>query len=223
MVQAGQGAPDEVVSENNDMFSLPKGMGDYSQASSSLGTSMMEAGATTEEINAALSKNAKGDLPPNQNPATGLITAWRVGMSTVALPVLLPATATAGSIIGAGAIGGAANVFNQLNSNNPFSATDALIATGVSALTQGKRFWFTEAASITGAYAGAKLQGKDATAPMSGAGFGTLCGATIGKGMKRLQTTIPQFNIPKLTGAVAASAGSEYFGSSAQNLAEKVQ
>lgn len=83
--------------------------------------------------------------------------------------------------------------------------------------------WLWVPSSITGAYVGAKLQGKDATAPMIGAGLGTLGGATIGKGMERLQTTIPQFNIPKLTGAVAASAGSEYLGSSAQNLAEKVQ
>jgi len=43
-----------------------------------------------------------------------------------------------------------------------------------------------------------------------------------GKGVERLQPTIPQFTIPKITGAVAESVGSEYLGSSAQNLAEKV-
>ncbi len=179
--------------------------------------------ATPEQIKYASDKLVTGDLPAGQNAATGLLTAWGAGMTTVVAPVLLPATATAGSIIGAGAIGGSANVFNQLNSGGPFSATDALIATGISGLTQGKGFWFTEAASIGGAYAGAKLQGKDAAAPMIGAGFGTLGGATIGKGVERLQTTIPQFTIPKITGAVAESAGSEYLGSSAQNLAEKVQ
>lgn len=113
--------------------------------------------------------------------------------------------------------------FNQLNSGGPFSATDALIATGVSALTQGKGFLFTEAASITGAYVGASLQGKDAAAPMIGAGLGTHGGTTIGKGVDKLQTIIPQFTIPKITGAVAESAGSEYLGNSAQNLAEKIQ
>lgn len=135
----------------------------------------------------------------------------------------MPATATVGSVSGAGAIGGSANVFNQLNRGGAFSVTDALIATGISGLTQGKGFWFTEVASITGAYAGAKLQGKDATAPTIGAGLGTLGGATIGKGVERLQNITPQFNILNLTGAVAESAGSEYLGSSAQNLAEKVQ
>ncbi|WKX27204.1 hypothetical protein [Tatumella ptyseos] len=164
-----------------------------------------------------------GELPAGQNTATGLLTAWSAGMSTVMAPVLLPATATAGSIIGAGAIGGSVNVFNQLNSGGPFSATDALIATGISGLTQGKGFWFTGAASVGGAYVGAKLQGNDAIVPMIGAGFGTFGGATRGKGVERLQITIPQFTIPKITGAVAESAGSEYLGSSAQNLAEKVQ
>ncbi len=179
--------------------------------------------ATPREIKYASDKLVTGELPAGQNAATGLLTAWGAGAITVMAPVLLPATATAGSVIGAGAIGGSTNVFNQLNSGGPFSATDALLATGLSGLTQGKGFWFTELASITGAYIGAKSQGKDAIAPMIGAGLGTLGGATIGKGVERLQTTIPQFTVPKITGAVAESAGSEYLGSSAQNLTEKVQ
>ncbi|AWP32526.1 hypothetical protein B9D02_07955 [Pantoea vagans] len=179
--------------------------------------------ATPEEIKYASDKLVTGQLPAGQNAATGLLTAWGAGATTVVAPVLLPSGATAGSINGAGAIGGSANILNQLQSGDPFSATDALIATGISGVTQGKGFWFTEAASITGAYVGASLQGKDAAAPMIGAGLGTLGGATIGKGVDKLQTIIPQFTIPKITGAVAESAGSEYLGSSAQNLAEKVQ
>jgi filamentous hemagglutinin len=62
-------------SNNNNLG----GLGSYGQAAASLGSSMIEAGATTEEIDAALSKNAKGDLPANQNPATGLLTAWGRG------------------------------------------------------------------------------------------------------------------------------------------------
>nr|WP_244968576.1 hypothetical protein [Rosenbergiella australiborealis] len=90
-------------------------------------------------------------------------------MSTVVAPVLLPATATAGSVIGASVIGGSANIFNQLNSGAPFNATDVLIAIGISGLTQGKGFWFTEAASIGGSYAGAKLQGQDTLPIVAGA------------------------------------------------------
>ncbi|WP_338111622.1 hypothetical protein [Rosenbergiella australiborealis] len=110
-----------------------------------------------------------GELAPGQNAATGLITAWGAGMSTVVAPVLLPATATAGSVIGASVIGGSANIFNQLNSGAPFNATDVLIAIGISGLTQGKGFWFTEAASIGGSYAGAKLQGQDTLPIVAGA------------------------------------------------------
>ena len=179
--------------------------------------------ATSEQIKYASDKLVTGVIPDGQDPARGLLTAWGAGATTVVAPVLLPATATAGSVIAAGTIGGSVNIFNQLDSDGPFSATEALIATGISGLTQGKGFWFTETASITGAYAGAKLQGKDATAPVNGAGLGTLGGATIGKGVERLQTLAPQFNIPKLTGVVAESAGSGYLGSSVQNLAEKVR
>ncbi|BCQ37471.1 hypothetical protein ERHA54_00740 [Erwinia rhapontici] len=212
----------KTTAENNDM-SLPGGLMSYGQAVASWDQYAQDNNLTLEQKQAGLDKLAQGDLPAGQNPATGLLTAWGAGATTIVVPVLLPATATVGSVIGAGAIGGSANVFNQLNSGEAFSATDALIATGISGLTQGKGLWLTETASITGAYVGAKLQGKDATAPMIGAGLGTLGGATIGKGVERLQTTIPQFAIPKLTGAVAESAGSEYLGSSAQNLTEKVQ
>ncbi|EHP2853394.1 hypothetical protein ACLH9T_004761 [Salmonella enterica] len=144
-------------------------------------------------------------------------------MSTAVAPFLLPSEATVGSILGAGAVSGAANLSNQIASGGPVSTTDALVSTGIGAVTQGRGFWFTEAAGIAGAYGGAKLQGRDVTAPMIGAGLGTLGGATIGKGVERLKTTLPQFNIPKLTGTVAESAGSEYIGSSVQNLAEKLQ
>jgi len=102
--------------------------------------------ATPEEIKYASDKLVSGDLPAGQNPVTGLLTAWGADANDVVAPVLLPSGATAGSIIGAGAIRGSANILNQLQSDDPFSATDALIATGVSGLTQDKGFWFTEVA-----------------------------------------------------------------------------
>ncbi|MGB9095787.1 VENN motif pre-toxin domain-containing protein [Erwinia sp.] len=219
MADAVAGAQAGKNSSNNNNLSLPGGLESYGQASSTLGTSMVEAGATTEEINAALSKNAKGDLPEGQNPATGLLTAWGAGMTTVAAPLLLPATATVGSIIGAGAIGGSANVFNQLSSDGPFSATDALIATGVSALTQGKGFWFTEAASITGAYTGAKLQGKDALPVVVGAGFGTAVGAVGGKSVEIGNKYFPLVSdkTAGMAGAIGGSIASEISGSKTEN------
>ncbi|WP_256853185.1 VENN motif pre-toxin domain-containing protein [Pantoea sp. Fr+CA_20] len=161
--------------------------------------------ATSEEIKYASDKLVTGQLPAGQNAATGLLTAWGAGASTVVAPVLLPATATAGSVIGAGAIGGAANVFNQLNSGEPFSATDALIATGISGVTQGKGFWFTEAASVTGAYAGAKLQDKDVIPTVAGAAIGTVFGATGSKAVEVGNKYIPI--VSDKTAGIAASIG----------------
>lgn len=203
-------------SSNNNNLSLPGGLAGYGQAASTLGTSMTDAGATAEEISAALSKNAKGDLPAGQNPATGLLTAWGAGMTTVAAPLLLPATATIGSVVASGAIGSSANVFNQLNSGDPFSATDALIATGVSALTQGKGFWFTEAASITGSYAGAKLQGKDALPAVVGAGIGTAVGAGAGTLITNQLKPIISNSTAETIGAIGGAAAGEIVGSKTQ-------
>ncbi|WP_228940414.1 hypothetical protein [Photorhabdus thracensis] len=145
---------------------MPKGMADYGRSASSLATAMSNEGKSSQEISAALSKHAKGDHPEGQDPVRGLITAWGAGISTVVAPVLLPSGATVGSIFAGGVISETANVSNQLT-NGPVNITDVLIATGTGALTQGKGFWFTEIASITGAYAGAKLQGKD---PLWGVG-----------------------------------------------------
>lgn len=88
--------------------------------------------ATPEEIKYASDKLVSGHLPAGQNPVTGLLTVWGADANDVVAPVLLPSGATAGSIIGAGAIRGSANILNQLQSDDQFSATDALIATGVS-------------------------------------------------------------------------------------------
>jgi filamentous hemagglutinin len=171
--------------------------------------------ATPEEIKYASDKLVKGDLPAGQNAATGLLTAWGAGAATVVAPVLLPATATAGSVIGAGAIGGSANVFNQLNSGESFSATDALIATGISGLTQGKGFLFTEAASVAGAYAGAKLQGKDTLPVVAAAAVGTTLGVAGGKSVEIGNKYFPLVSdkTAGMAGAVGGSLASEIIGS----------
>ncbi|WAB85681.1 hemagglutinin repeat-containing protein [Pantoea agglomerans] len=178
--------------------------------------------ATPEEIKYASDKLVSGDLPAGQNPATGLLAAWGAGATAVVAPVLLPSGATAGSIIGAGAIGGSANILNQLQSGDPFSATDALIATGISGLTQGKGFWFTEVAGITGAYAGAKLQGKEALPIVAGAAFGTGVGAAGGKAVEVGNKYLPLISekAAGLAGAVIGSGASEVAGSELQKQLE---
>ncbi|WP_367896990.1 hemagglutinin repeat-containing protein [Enterobacter vonholyi] len=212
------------AAENNaNSFPLPDGLAKYMTSAGSLNNYAEAKGASADEKQAMMNKLAKGDLPENQQPATGLVKAWGAGMSSVVAPALLPGAATAGSVVASGMIGGTANVWSQLNTNEPFSVTDALIATGVSGLTQGRGFWFTEGASMAGAYAGAVLQGKDPLAPTVGAGFGTLAGAGIGKGYEKLQNYFPQYSLPKYTSTITEAVGSEFIGSYAQALTEKLQ
>lgn len=56
---------------------------------------------TLEQKQAVLDKLARGDLPEGQSLATGLLKAW----GPIVVPVLLPATAMAGSVIAAAANG----------------------------------------------------------------------------------------------------------------------
>ncbi|EGU4502638.1 hypothetical protein HVC08_002255 [Salmonella enterica] len=82
---------------------------------------MAQAGETPQTVSSALETNARGSLPEGQQPATGLVKAWGAGMSTAVAPFLLPSEATVGSILGAGAISGAANLSNQIASGGPVS------------------------------------------------------------------------------------------------------
>ncbi|OCQ52227.1 hypothetical protein Ppb6_02554 [Photorhabdus australis subsp. thailandensis] len=205
----------------NNALSLPKGMADYGRSASSLATAMLNEGKSPQEISAALSKHAKGDHPEGQDPVRGLLVSWGAGMSTVAAPLLLPSGATVGSIFAGGIISGTANVSNQLT-NGSVNITDALIATGTGAVTQGKGFWFTEVASITGAYVGAKLQDKSPLAPVAGAAVGNIVGSTgskiitVGNQLKPIISN----KASNLTGAILGAGASEIAGSEVQKQLE---
>ena len=64
--------------ENNALSPVDfgQGMADYAQAQTSLGTSMIQSGASADEISAALAKAAQGDMPEGQDAAKGLLIAW---------------------------------------------------------------------------------------------------------------------------------------------------
>ncbi|GME30519.1 MULTISPECIES: hemagglutinin repeat-containing protein [unclassified Pantoea] len=64
--------------ENNALSpgDFGQGMADYAQAQTSLGTSMIQSGASADEISAALAKAAQGDMPEGQDAAKGLLIAW---------------------------------------------------------------------------------------------------------------------------------------------------
>lgn len=65
--------------ENNSLSgweNLPKGLTDVINSQGSLGGSMIQTGASPDEITAALVKNAQGQTPEGQDPVKGLLSAW---------------------------------------------------------------------------------------------------------------------------------------------------
>ncbi|WP_440799985.1 hypothetical protein [Serratia marcescens] len=166
---------------------------------------MTEHGATQEEVTQAQSDLAKGLGTGAPQPATELVKKWALLMSTAA-------TMGTGSAVGAGAaatggaIGGAANVSTQLtvNGDKPFSYTDALLAIGTGALSQGKGPLLTGAVSVGGAYVGSTIKGEDPTNAMIGAGVGSAIGSGAGKVTENVSSEIG--------GAVVGSITSEVVG-----------
>ncbi|WP_186378046.1 hypothetical protein [Yersinia kristensenii] len=176
---------EHVVVENNALSGVEgfgQGMISAGQATSTLGQFMAQNGATTAEIAQAQSDLAKGLGTGAPQPASELVKTWALLMSTAA--TMGTGTATgAGAMVTGGVISGAANVSTQLtvNGDKPFSYTDALIAIGAGALTQGKGPVLTGGISVGGAYVGSTIKGEDPTNAMIGAGVGSAAGAAGGK------------------------------------------
>ncbi|WFN97236.1 hemagglutinin repeat-containing protein [Edwardsiella ictaluri] len=167
--------------ENNllgDGFKLPKGLTDYGLSATTLAISMSQDGKSPQEITAALSKHAKGNLLEKQDPASGLLIAWAPVPIIVGSMVIAPATAAYGLVFG-GALGGTADATQQfitMSSGESYSYTDTLIAIGTGALTQGKGVIFTTVVNGGGAYLGSSVKHEDPTASVVGSIFGSLLG-----------------------------------------------
>ncbi|WP_172730874.1 hypothetical protein [Pluralibacter gergoviae] len=143
---------------------------------------MADNGATPAEISQAQQDLAQGVGTGAPQPATELVKKWALMMSAAA--TMGAGTATgAGAALTGGVIGGAANMSTQVTVNGykPFSYTDALIAIGTGALTQGKGPVLTGGISVGGAYVGSTIKGEDPTNSMIGAGIGSVAGSGAGK------------------------------------------
>ncbi|HHR3735006.1 TPA: hypothetical protein ACS5XR_004446 [Salmonella enterica] len=174
---------DSYVTENNtEGWTLPKGMADYGQSSSTLATTLEQDGKSPQAISSALETNARGSLSEGQQPATGLVKAWGTGASVLGGEIIAPA-AGATAVIGSSILGGATDATRQLLTLQPgekYSTTDTLIAVGESALTQGKSIIFSTLVNTGGAYLGSKAKGEDPTVPMVGNAIGTVLGNKAG-------------------------------------------
>ncbi len=71
---AGAGSGKNAV--ENNALSLPKGMNDIGLSQQSLAASMIQNGATPDELTEALIKNSQGQIPEGQDAVKGLLTAW---------------------------------------------------------------------------------------------------------------------------------------------------
>ena len=99
------GAESGKNSSNNNNLG---GLGSYGQAAATLGTSMIEAGATSEEINTAMSRNAKGDLPEGANITKVIVDGYKDGVLTAGAWYLGP-VATVGKALTGGVLAEIAN------------------------------------------------------------------------------------------------------------------
>ncbi|HHK6075841.1 TPA: VENN motif pre-toxin domain-containing protein, partial [Edwardsiella piscicida] len=200
--------------ENNllgDGFKLPKGLTDYGLSATTLAISMSQDGKSPQEITAALSKHAKGNLLEKQDPASGLLIAWAPVPIIVGSMAIAPATVAYGLVFG-GALGGTADATQQfitMSSGESYSYTDTLIAIGTGALTQGKSVIFTTVVNGGGAYLGSSVKHEDPTASVVGSIFGSLLGgATSNKVTNKL--------IDKGYGPVTSGVAGDVIGSFAE-------
>lgn len=214
-VTGGQAGKNAV--ENNHL-NLPGGMMNAGQAASTLGQFMAQNGATAAEIAQAQSDLAKGVGTGAPQPASELVKSWALLMSTAATMGTGTSAGISGMATG-GVIGGAANASAQLtvNGDKPFSYTDALIAIGTGALTQGKGAVVTGGISVGGAYVGSTIKGEDPTNAMIGAGIGAGAGSGASKVVTDQLKPIISHGAAETVGNIGGSLASEIVGSKAQD------
>ncbi|WP_322874473.1 VENN motif pre-toxin domain-containing protein [Erwinia billingiae] len=129
--------------ENNNLG----GLGSYGQASAAFGMSKADAGATTEEINAALSKNAQGDLPEGANITKAIVEGYKDGVLIAGAAYLGPA-ASVGKVIAGATIAEIANGTYQWfdlsqsgNESNSWDYWGSASAAVTGALAPGRNIW----------------------------------------------------------------------------------
>lgn len=190
----------------------------HAQAESSLGLFMAQNGASADEISRAQADLAKGLGTGAPQPATELVKKWALLMSVAATRGAGTAAGIGGAVTG-GVIGGVANTSTQLtlNGDKPFSYTDALVAIGTGAISQGKGAVVTGGVSIGGAYVGSTIKGDDPTNAMIGAGVGSVAGSGASKVVTDRLKPIVSDNLSEAAGTALGSVASEVVGSKMQD------
>uniref|UniRef100_UPI00397BDB1F VENN motif pre-toxin domain-containing protein n=1 Tax=Erwinia psidii TaxID=69224 RepID=UPI00397BDB1F len=204
-------------SNNNNLG----GLGSYGQAAASLGTSMIEAGATAEEINAALSKNAKGDLPESANITKAIVDGYKDGVLIAGAGYLGPA-ASVGKVVAGATIAEIANgtyqwfdINSEKNQSLPeyqqktwdYKGSAGAAISG--ALAPGRGVWQNVGIAAGGA---AFTDGAD-IGSVGGATAGAALGGAFGKyAPAGIEKITGGNNIPDFIYDVIGSGGSEVIG-----------
>ncbi len=130
------------TSENNDMnFNLPTGLMSYGSGATSLQESMVKEGKSFDEIQAAMSHYAKGDMPEGADIAKVIINGYADG-AMIAGAIYLGPAASIGKVAVSSVLSGGANAAYQwYDMNQP----------GNEAKTYD--YWGTTAAAVTGGLA----------------------------------------------------------------------
>jgi filamentous hemagglutinin len=164
----------------------------------------IENGYSEQAIADALKAQREGVGFDGPNPAKALIQAWTV-MITGPLVASELTAGFAAMALGA-AISGGANTAYQMQKDEPFSYSDAFIATVVGAATQGKGFWVTQAAGVGGSLTGSVIKGEDRIPPVVGSVAGTTLGFYGGPVISNMLKPI----VPESTSSVLGNMGGSY-------------
>lgn len=125
------------------------------------------------------------------------------------------------SMITNAAIGTAVNSAVQLNSPDPFSYVDAIMAGVTSAATTGQSWKSSMAINMGGAAIGSAVKGEDPTNASLAAGAASVIGGVGGTVVKGATSLVAKDGTSEITGAVAGSYIGEKAGKIAENYLDK--
>ena len=161
---------------------------------------MTEAGATTEEINAALSKNAKGDLPEGANITKVIVEGYKDGVLIAGAGYLGPA-ASVGKVVGGAVIAEIANGTYQWfdisqpgNENKTWDYGSSVSAGITGALAPGRGVWQNVGIAAGGAVL---TDGADAGA-VGSAAAGAWAGGMFGEYAPGLVNSVTGKELPSI-------------------------
>lgn len=104
-----------------------------------------------------------------------------------------------------------------MNGDKPFSYTDALLAIGTGASSQGKGPLLTGGVSVGGAYVGSTIKGEEPTNAMIGAGVGSVAGSGVSKVVTDQLKPIVTNGAAETIGNIGGSLASEIVGGKVQD------